>query len=160
MNRKNFIKCVADVLRENGAKKPVSIPKQVFHISDDEGNTKDFAVKKTDKAVMFTQEDVSTIVDACICVITESLKHGEPITFQGFGTLGLNYRKPRKTKIVGTEKEVLIDGHYTPKFSFGNELRMCAKIYELSLRDRLAEPEPRYDESDEVNEEVLNSYGD
>lgn len=160
MNRKNFIKSVADVLRENDVKKPVSIPKQVFHISDDEGNTKDFAVKKTDKTVMFTQEDVSNIVDACICVIMDSLKRGEPISFHGFGTLGLNYRKPRRTKIVGSEQEVAIDGHYIPRFSFGNDLRMCAKIYELSLRDRLEEPEPIYDESDEVDEEVLNAYGD
>ena len=49
MNKIDFIKCVSDVLRTNDIKKPVSIPKQVFHISDDEGNSKDFTVKKTDK---------------------------------------------------------------------------------------------------------------
>lgn len=149
MNKIDFIKCVSDVLRTNDIKKPVSIPKQVFHISDDEGNSKDFTVKKTDKSVQYTKVDVTAIVDACLYVIQESLKRGEPINFRGFGTLGLNYRKPRATKCVGTEEDVVIEGRYVPKFSFGNDLRMCAKIYELSLKDKLCEPEPVYDETDE-----------
>lgn len=149
MNKIDFIKCVSDVLRTNDIKKPVSIPKQVFHISDDEGNSKDFTVKKTDKSVQYTKDDVTAIVDACLYVIQESLRRGEPINFRGFGTLGLNYRKPRATKCVGTEEDVVIEGRYVPKFSFGNDLRMCAKIYELSLKDKLYEPEPVYDETDE-----------
>lgn len=149
MNKIDFIKCVSDVLRTNDIKKPVSIPKQVFHISDDEGNSKDFTVKKTDKSVQYTKDDVTAVVDACLYVIQESLKRGEPINFRGFGTLGLNYRKPRATKCVGTKEDVVIEGRYVPKFSFGNDLRMCAKIYELSLKDKLCEPEPVYDETDE-----------
>lgn len=148
MNRKNFIKCVSDILRENNIKKPVSIPKQVFHISDDEGNSKDFTIKKTDKSVIYTTDDISTIIDACICVIQNALKHGETISFHGFGSIGLNYRKPRMTKRVGTDENVIIEGRYVPKFSFGKDLRMCAKIYELSLEDRAPEPEPVYDDMD------------
>lgn len=149
MNKNDFIKCVSELLRTNNVKKPVSIPKQVFHISDDEGNSKDFTIKKTDKAVLYTKDDVTTIVDACLYVIQESLKQGVPINFRGFGTLGLNYRKPRATKCVNTDEEVVIEGRYVPKFTFGNDLRMCAKIYELSLNDKLSEPEPVYDETDE-----------
>lgn len=149
MNKKDFIRCVSDLLRTNDIKKPVSIPKQVFHISDNEGNSKDFTIKKTDKSVLYTRDDVAAIVDACLYVIQELLKRGEPISFHGFGTLGLNYRKPRATKCVGTEEDVVIKGRYVPKFSFGNDLRMCAKIYELSLNDKLPEPEPACDETDE-----------
>ncbi len=149
MNKKDFIRCVSDLLRTNDIKKPVSIPKQVFHISDNEGNSKDFTIKKTDKSVLYTRDDVAAIVDACLYVIQDSLKRGEPISFHGFGTLGLNYRKPRATKCVGTEENVVIEGRYVPKFSFGKDLRMCAKIYELSLSDKLPEPEPTYDETDE-----------
>lgn len=137
MNKQSFIKCVSDLLRENNIKKPVSIPKQVFHISDNDGNSKDFTIKKTDKSVLFTQKDVEVIIDACIKVVEDSIKRGEPISFHGFGTLGLNYRKARKTKRFGTDEEVMIDGHYVPRFAFGNDLKMCAKIYELSLNDRL-----------------------
>lgn len=148
MNKKDFIKCVSELLRANDIKKPVSMPKQVFHISDNEGNSKDFTIRKTDKSVMYTKDDVTAIVDACLYVIQESLKRGEPVSFHGFGTLGLNYRKPRATKCVGTEEDVVIEGRYVPKFSFGNDLRMCAKIYELSLNDKLQEPAPVYDETD------------
>lgn len=149
MNKKDFIRCVSDLLRTNNIKKPVSIPKQVFHISDNEGNTKDFTIKKTGKSVLYTNDDVTAIIDACLYVIQESLKRGEPISFHGFGTLGLNYRKPRTTKCVRTDDDVIIEGRYVPKFSFGNDLRMCAKIYELSLNDNMPEPEPIYDETDE-----------
>lgn len=148
MNKREFIKSVAEFLRENNIRKPVSIPKQVFHISDNDGNAKDFTIKKTDKSVLYTKDDVSAVVDACLYVIEESLRHGEPVSFHGFGTLGLNYRKPRSTKCVGTDNDIVIEGRYIPKFSFGNNLRMCAKIYELSLKDRLPEPEPIYDETD------------
>lgn len=148
MNKNNFIKCVSDLLRENNIKKPVSIPRQVFHISDDEGNSKDFTIKKTDKSVIYTTDDISTIIDACICVIQNALKHGETISFHGFGSIGLNYRKPRMTKRVGTDENIIIEGRYVPKFSFGKDLRMCAKIYELSLEDRVPEPEPVYDDID------------
>lgn len=152
MNKSDFVKCVSDVLRTNGIKKPVSIPKRVFHISDDDGNSKDFSVKTTEKSVIFTKNDVNAIIDACIYVAQESLKRGEPITFHGFGTLGLNYRKPRKTKCVGTDDDVVIDGRYVPKFSFGNDLRLCAKMYELSLKDRFSEPLPEDDLLDEGGE--------
>ena len=149
MNKNDFVKCVSELLRTNDVKKPVSIPKQVFHISDDEGNSKDFTIKKTDKAVLYTKDDVATILEACLYVIQESLKQGEPINFRGFGTLCLNYRKPRATKRVNTDEEVVIKGRYVPKFMFGNDLRMCAKMYELSLNDKLNEPRQVYDETDE-----------
>lgn len=78
-------------------------------------------------------------MDACIYVVQEALKRGEPISISGFGTLGLNYRKPRVVKHPDTDKNVYVNGRYVPKFTFGNDLRMCAKIYELSLDDKISE---------------------
>ena len=63
MNRKELVRRIANVMRENNIRKPVSSQKQVFHISDDEGNTKDFVVKKTDKGVLFTYDDVEAMMD-------------------------------------------------------------------------------------------------
>lgn len=156
MNKKEFISCVSELLRTNDIKKPISIPKQIFHISDDDGNSKDFTIKKTDKSVLYTRDDVVAIVDACIYVMQESLKKGEPISFNGFGTLGLIYRKPRATKCFGTNDDIVIDGRYVPKFSFGNDLRMCAKVYELSLSDKLPEHEQTYVEA---RKEVSSNHG-
>ena len=102
MNRKDFIQRVTAQLRENNVRKSVTMPKQVFHISDDSGNSRDFIVRTTDKSVLFTKDDIDAIVDACLFIIQESLKAGEEITFHGFGTLGIKYRQPRATKSFET----------------------------------------------------------
>jgi nucleoid DNA-binding protein len=149
MNRKELVRRVAAELRDGDIRKPISIPKQVFHISDDEGHSKDFVVRKTDKSVIYTVEDVEAIIDTCLAVIEDSIKHGEPITLRGFGTLGLRYRKPRVLKHVETGEEVTAEGRYVPRFYFGNDLRMAAKVYELSLADGLIdEPLPIYNDED------------
>lgn len=136
MNRKDFIQRVTAQLRENNVRKSVTMPKQVFHISDDSGNSRDFIVRTTDKSVLFTKDDIDAIVDACLFIIQESLKAGEKITFHGFGTLGIKYRQPRATKSFETGEWIGVDGRYVPKFSAGKDLKMCAKIYELSLENR------------------------
>lgn len=135
MNKKELISKTADMLRDNHIRKPVSLPKQVFHISDDEGNSKDFIVKKTDKEVLYTVTDVGAVIDACIAVIEEAMKRGEDVSIHGFGSLGLIYRAARSTKHPDTGEPVIIDAHYIPKFNFGNDLRMAAKVYELSLEE-------------------------
>jgi DNA-binding protein HU-beta len=135
------------VLRENNARKPVSIPKQVFHISDDEGNSKDFPVKKIDKSVLYTTDDVEVMLDALIQVIEEALKNGESVAVHGFGKLSLAWRKEHTVKNVLDGKPVTIEGFYTPKFYVGNDLKRCAQIYEQKLKDEeLKAPLPVFTE--------------
>ena len=69
-------------MRENDIRKPISIPKQVFHISDDEGNHKDFTVKKIDKTVLYTADDIEAILDTLQFVIQEAVKAGEEISIR------------------------------------------------------------------------------
>lgn len=151
MNRKELTRKAAEVLRKGNARKTISIPRQVFHISDDEGNQKDFVVKKADKEVLYTVDDVAVILDALIFAIKESLKIGDQVSIHGFGTFGLKYRKPRQTKQIGTEDDIVIDGRFVPKFSFGNDLRLCAKIYEMSFDDRMKAPD--FEEDDFFDEQ-------
>lgn len=151
MNRKEFARRVASLMREKDIRKPVSVPKQVLHISDDEGNARDFVVRKTDKSVQFTIEDVEAMLDSIIYVIEDSLKHGEEVSIRGFGTLGLHYRKSRKLKHVGTGEDTVAEARYIPKFAPGHDLRLSAKMYELSLSD-VTEPLPVYSD-DEYDEE-------
>lgn len=132
MNRNELVRRTASYMRQNNVRKPVKAYRKVFHISDDEGNQKDFVVRENKKTVLYTIDDIEVVLDSFIDVIKEALKDGENITIHGFGTLGLHYRKPRATKKVGTDEWVSVDGRYVPKFNFGNELRMCAKLYELS----------------------------
>lgn len=154
MNKKELVSKITDILRENDVKKVVKIPKQTFTISDNEGNSKEFVVKKTDKRVSLTNEDVSNILDACIEAIQESLKRGEAVQIHGFGRLGLHYRKPRKTKRIDTGEDVDVPGRFVPKFDYGNDLRLAAKIYETSLGDVLMETvEHYYDELEDEGDE-------
>ena len=135
MNKKDLISKAADLLRKSNIRKPVSTPKQVFHISDDDGNQKDFVVKKTDKTVLYNAADVAAILDACLSVVEDAIKHGEEIYIHGFGSLGVHQRAARTTKHPETGEIVEVRARYVPKFTFGNNLRMAAKLYEMSLDD-------------------------
>lgn len=138
MNRNELVSRIAGLMRDNNIRKPVSAQKQVFHISDDEGHTSDFIIKKSNKGVLFTYEDIDSVLGACISVIKEALKQGEHISIRDFGTLSLHYRKARTTKHPDTKEDIVIPGRYIPKFSYSKDLRMCAKIFELSLAEDIS----------------------
>ena len=132
MNKKELSSRVAEVLRENNVRKPVSVKKHTFHITDEEGNTADFHIKQQDKNVIYTVDDTMNVIDACIAVIVDALKNGEEISIKGFGNLGLHYRAARRTKEPNSGEWCEIEARYVPRFSYGNDLRMAARLYELS----------------------------
>lgn len=133
MNKKDLIGRVTDTLRKNNLRKPVSMRKHTFHITDDEGNSANFNISKKEKSVIYTIDDVANIIDACLAVIVDSIKNGEEISIQGFGSLGLHYRAARRTKEPNSGEWCEIEARYVPKFSFGKDLRMAARLYEVSL---------------------------
>lgn len=136
MNKKDLINKITEVLSENDFRKPISTQKKVLHISDDFGNCSDFVIKKSGTGLLLTTKDVAAVLDAAIAIVEDSLKHGEELNIHGFGALGLKYRAARQTKHPDTGEVVTIDGHYIPKFEFGNRLKVAAKVYEMSLDDR------------------------
>ena len=135
MNRSQLVKNISSLLKEGGVRKPVYTPKNVFHISDDRGNSKDFIVKETKRTVMYTEDDVDAILSAFEKVVEEAMKRGDSITVHGFGSLRLHYRKERTIKNVEDGRDVFVQGRYVPKFFFGNNLRMAAKVYEMTKDD-------------------------
>lgn len=144
MNKKEFASRVAETLRENNMRKPVSVKKHTFHITDDEGNAADFNIKKRDKSVLYTVDDVTAIIDACLAVIFDTIRNGEEISIKGFGSLGLHYRAARRTKEPISGEWCEVEARYVPKFAYGNDLRMAARLYEISLSERpeeLSEPD-------------------
>ena len=132
MNKKELSSRVAEVLRANNIRKPVSVKKQTFHITDEDGNTADFHIKQQDKNVLYTVDDTANVIDACIAVILDAIKNGEEISIKGFGSLGLHYRAARRTKEPNSGEWCEIEARYIPNFSYGNDLRMAARLYELS----------------------------
>lgn len=135
MNKKELISRVASAMRERGQKKSVKMPSRTFKISDNDGNEKSFVVKTSNKEVLFTVDDVGAVIDTCIYVIEEALKNGEETSVHGFGTLGLNLRKQRNTIHPTTGEPVFIEEHLTPKFYPGNNLKLCAKLYNASQQN-------------------------
>ena len=135
MNKKDLVSRVSEILRENDLRKPVKIKKHKFQIIDEEGNTAHFTVKRADKRVLYTVDDIGNIIDACLEAVLESVRRGEEVNIRGFGTLGLHYRAARRTKQPGTEDWYEIDAHYIPKFISGNDLRAAAKVQDISRKD-------------------------
>ena len=151
MVRKDFVKRVADKLHDNNIRKPVSSPRQVFHISDDNGNKKDFIVKQTEKTVMYTIPDVENILDAIIEVIAETLKNGDTISIRKLGIFGLKYRRGRSTKLPNDDHVYTVESRYVPKFTSGSELRMAAKAYQLLREEQeVDEPLPLFDDEGDI----------
>lgn len=130
MNKKEFVKKVAAVLRNENARKPVSVPKTIFYVSDDRGNTKDFFIKPHDREVMYTIDDVTTILDACIYVIKDSLRHGIDIAIYGFGRFALAHRnKAKLNNLLDGADTAIVAERYVPKFYCGSDLKECARRY-------------------------------
>ena len=135
MLKPELIKSVTDLLKEKNKRKPVSIPKQTFHITNDEGVTKTFHVQKNDRNILYTSEDTANILDAYFEVVSDAIKRGERITIKGFGTYDVHHRKERRTKNLWTGEDVIVADRYVPKFFPSKTLKMCAKVYELSLKE-------------------------
>ena len=126
MNKKDLVSRVSEILRENDLRKPVKIKKHKFQIIDEEGNTAHFTVKRADKRVLYTVDDIGNIIDACLEAVLESVRRGEEVNIRGFGTLGLHYRAARRTKQPGTEDWYEIDAHYIPPYqnSYSSRLNL------------------------------------
>lgn len=154
MNRRELISNITSVLRSTNTRKPVRMPKQVFTISDNEGNSKSFEIKNEDKEVIYTTVDVERFLEACAFVVKESLKKGEKVAIHGFGTLDIQYRKARRTKDIASGEEIIIEARYVPKFIPGAELKQCCRTYGMSLEEQIAPPEPLdFEDEEEVEEE-------
>lgn len=149
MDRAELVKRITSTMRENNVRKQISMPKHVFHISDDDGNKKDFVIRETEKRVLFTREDVAAFIDACLHVIEDAVMHGEEVSVSGFGKLGIRYRKPMKHHNVVTGEKEISEERYFPNFTCGIVLKRAAKLYGLSLDEKkVNDPLPVFSEED------------
>lgn len=129
MNKRQLAESVARVLRENGKRKTVLLPKHSFYISDASGDKKEFVVRGGEKRVQYTADDVNTMLTALLIVVQECVRTGEDISLTGMGKLTVKYRKARRTRVPGTNKWTTIQPRFVPKFQFSADLKRCAKIF-------------------------------
>ena len=139
MHKRELVNRVSEVLKSNNIRKYVSPQKTILHITDDDGNHSDFTIRKNQTGLLFTLDDISSIIDACLVVVEDALKQGEDVTIQGFGTLALKKRAARRTLHPETGDPVEVSERYVPKFTFGNRLRLAARLFSISADAVLSE---------------------
>ncbi len=155
MTQKEFARLVSRRLKEKGVRKAVGKQKYVLHISDDEGNSKDFIAKKDRRKIMFTTEDIEAIITAAIEVAIEAVGRGDTVTYRGFGSLYLKYVKPRLFRNINNGEMEVIPDHHVPGFKPGVLLYDVVKMYDLQQNDRKNDEEVAkieqgyYDDDDE-----------
>lgn len=146
MKKSEFVSGVYNCLKDANARKPITIPKSQFTITDDEGHVRHFSVKRRDKEVLYSPKDVSNILDAMIEFVLDAIKHGEVIYIPKIGTLHVHFREARKVRIPGTNNWKDVPAHYVPKLDPALALRESAKIYEaykIENGDPLFTPPPK-----------------
>lgn len=135
MQRKELIDRVTTRLVELGKTKPTRATRNVFYISDQDGNQSEFVIKKKGRNLQYTQGDVAAMFDAMISVIEDAMRRGEDVDIRGFGRLYPHRRAARSSIHPKTKKRVPVPETYVPKFSFYGKLDACAKLYGKSLSD-------------------------
>lgn len=141
MNKKELVVAVTHLLEENDVRKHFAPQRAVLHISDDDGNKKDFVVKKDSTDILFNCNDVNQIVDAILEVVKDQLKHGGKINFTGVGVMGVRKSPSKVTRHPATGQLMTIPERYVPTFEFGKELKLAAKLYGLNLEENQDEQE-------------------
>ena len=152
--KKDLARAVANKLREEGARKLVTYPRMVFHMSDDAGNKKDFVMRESAKELIYTYEDCNAIIEAVFDVIVESIRRGENVGISGFGTFGVRYAKGRNYIDVVKRKPVYLPGHYASKFITGKNLKNAISLLNQDLKDGLIVVKD--DDSFEDEENILS----
>lgn len=135
MFKKELFREIAKRLKDEDMKKLVPYPKTKFHISDDNGNHKDFVVYAGENRVMYTYEDVSAIMEMAMNVIIECVRNGDPVSISGFGTFGHRYLRGKDHINVTTGQVEYIEGHYVSKFSFGKDYKLAVALFDKDVRD-------------------------
>lgn len=135
MKKKEFVQRVTDALREKDIKKPIVVPKQVLHISDNTGKHKDFIFERLDRRVIYTVNDVDAILTACLHELERILSEGESVSIYGYGEVGVKKRAARMVKAPLSDESIMVDDRLVPKCTFGTALKAAARIYEMKLKE-------------------------
>ncbi len=138
------------VLKDTGTKKPITLPKHVFHIRDDDNKEVSFSVRPQSKEVQYTIDDIDKIMSACIIVLEDALKRGESVSIQGFGSIGVIQRKAtRAVSPNGDGEWYEIPAHYVPKMKFAKRMQIAVKLYDIASKENDSRPEPMPEEEDD-----------
>jgi integration host factor subunit beta len=83
----------------------------------------DLILKLAEQHPQYMAKDIELAVKCIFDSMTSTLAKGGRIEIRDFGSLGLNYRPPRKGRNPKTGEPINIPGKYLPHFKMGKELR-------------------------------------
>jgi DNA-binding protein HU-beta len=86
----------------------------------------DFIDKVADRSGL-SKRDASKAVDAFLDSITDALKHGDAVSFTGFGKFSAQQRAARQGVNPRTGERVQIPAATVPKFSAGSQLKQALR---------------------------------
>lgn len=164
MTDKELERRIAEYLRGHDIRKDVRAVKMVLHISDDEGNQKDFAVSKKRTDVLFDRDDIHAFMQAFMSVVTDALTHGEEVRLFNFGAFKLKKRNATRARHPETKELIDIPAYYYPAFTYASKLKNAAKFYGADEKERQeidrAEIEKIYNEIDASGDSLSFDEGD
>lgn len=74
-----------------------------------------------------TKKEAETALSIVLDSITEGLKNGEKVVFNGFGTFEVKTRAQRTGRNPQTGEEIVIPASKNPTFKAGKALKDCLK---------------------------------
>ena len=150
MVRKELVKQIGTLLRENNFMKKVAVPKQVFRISDSDGNKRSFTIKKDDKLIPYDDNDINAVLDAMLYAIYDAIRSGDKVSITGFGTFYVSQWKGRVINNINGGDPIIADDSYAPRYTPGVHMIKAARTYGQSIKDGIANavPPPVMDEED------------
>ena len=144
---------------DSGYRKPVTVPRHTFVISDDEGNESKFFVRKRDRRVTLSRRDVITVVNAYVDFVADAIRRGDSVALQEFGTIKPHYRAARRSFApkggyqggFSTTDMQELPAHYLPKFDASARLRRAARLYGNDIKNvRQYELEENNNDADDI----------
>lgn len=136
MTRRELASRVTDALNANNIRKSLPAQKTTFHITDDQGDKKDFVIRKERTGVKYTVDDIDVILEACAEAIIDAIKHGEKVAVSKFGCLSLKKRAARISPHPVTGETQHIKEHFVVKFDCYKDLKTAAALYTIQSEDR------------------------
>lgn len=150
ITEKDLARRIVEVLKENNVRKDVRATKMTLHITDDEGNAKDFVVKKPRTDVLFDTADVRSIIEAFMAVVSDAILHGEEVRMFNFGTFRIKQKAASKARHPETKELIDVPAYYYPSFTYAKRLKNAAKLYEATEQESS-------EFSSELMEEIYNA---
>lgn len=148
LTKPDVARLVSLKLKDKGIRKKINIPASKFTITDEEGNSSVFRVRKTNRTEAYTIKDASAIIDAMWEVIEDALSDNKTVSFFGYGSFELRQTEARKVKHPLTREWLDVESGHRVAFSPGSRMKQAGRDYDMQLKDEL--------EAAELNRKIIN----